>query len=929
MKIVNNLSVSFYLRRIIMCKQVIYLTCLAMVFGLAVSNTAVSQEAGLVGWWKFDETSGTNALDSSGNGNNGAFNGGIVRAAGRLGGAIDLDGTSGYVNCGNAAIFDITEQITLATWIRSDAVGNNQHQHFVGKGNNAYVIKQNSWNNLEMVIYIGGWKVATTPLGAAFNSVWHHVAGTYDGSQIKVYIDGELIASTNQTGSININGDAVMIGTRDGTRWYFDGLVDDVRIYNIALSDIEIKKIASPETASAPSPADGSIINQTDVTLMWDAGINATQHDVYFSNDMQAVTDGTAPVATVSQTSYGPLSLDLGISYYWRVDEVQADGSVHAGDVWSFTIQPIKAYNPNPADGAKYVDTDVTLSWSNGFGAISHDVYFGTDAIAVADADNSSPEFISNQDSLTYQSPTLQFDTTYYWRIDELKEDATITRGDVWTFRTIPELSVTDETLVGWWKLDDNEGSMALDWSGRNNHGNITGNPQWTIGQLGNALELDGYDDAVDVGNPESFNITDTISLLVWIKPEAFGNGADQTYIAKGNDSYALRHNNANNLEFRISDTINVLYLPGSSLNSEWHHLAGTYDGAQLKMYLDGVLGATANSPGPVNESVYNVNIGRESVGNRFHYNGAIDEVRIYNRALTEDEIIEAMREDLLIAWIPNPTNGAVMDIKHIQSLTWLPGDAAVEHDVYFGTDRDTVAGADISTPEIYKGRRATTSYTPTGLQWDQSYFWRIDEINNDGTVSKGKIWSFTIADYLVVDDFEDYNDYPPNEIWNTWIDGYGDATNGSTSGYPDPDFNAGEHYLETTIVHSGVQSFPLFYDNAAGISEATKTLSTLNDWTEYDVNTLTLWYYGNSDNAAVPMYVVLNGSAASTNDNVNAARALEWTQWDIPLQVFADQGVNLANVGSITLGFGNRSNPTAGGAGNVFFDDIRLYRLE
>ena len=911
-----------------MFKHVIYLTCLAIVFSLVTSNTAFSQEEGLVGWWKFDETSGTNAVDSSGYGNNGTLNGGN-RVAGRLGGALELNGTSDYVDCGNDAIFDITEQITLASWINAGALGNGQHQHFVGKGNNSYVIKQSSANNFEVVIYIGGWKVATTPLNATFNNVWHHVAGTYDGSQIKAYIDGELITTTNQTGNININTDNVMIGTRDGTRWYFDGLVDDVRIYNRALSDIEIKKIASPEKASTPSPANGSTINQTEVTLAWDAGSNASQHNVYFSEDMQAVTDGTADMITAGQTSYGPLTLDLGITYYWRVDEIQTDGTVYTGDVWSFTVQPLKAYNPDPADGAKYVDTNVSLSWDRGFKAISHDLYFGTDETAVADADNSSPEYINNQDMLTYQLPALEFDTTYFWRIDELNDDQTISKGDVWAFSTIPEISVTDETLVGWWKLDDEVGNVALDWSGLNNNGNITGNPEWIIGQLGYALELDGYDDAIDVGDSESLNISDVISLLVWIKPEAFGNGVDQTYIAKGNDSYALRHDSANNLEFRISDSVNVLYQPDSSLNGEWHHLAGTYDGSALRLYLDGVSQTFTNSPGTISESVYNVNIGRESVGNRFHYNGGIDEVKIYNRVLTEDEIIEAMREDLLIAWAPSPTNGAIMDIKHTQPLTWLPGDNAVQHDVYLGIDKNAVADADTTTAEIYKRRQSDTVYTPAALEWGTKYFWRIDEINSDETVSVGKIWSFTIADYLIVDDFEDYNDYPPDEVWNTWIDGYDNPANGSTSGYPDPDFNAGEHYLESKTVHSGVYSFPLFYDNAAGISEVTRSQTSLRDWTQYDVDTLMLWYFGDAANAAQPMYVALNGNAVITNDDADAALVLEWTPWNIPLQDFADQGVNLTAVNSITLGFGNKSNPTAGGSGHVFFDDIRLYNLE
>jgi hypothetical protein len=102
--------------------------------------------------------------------------------------------------------------------------------------------------------------------------------------------------------------------------------------------------------------------------------------------------------------------------------------------------------------------------------------------------------------------------------------------------------------------------------------------------------------------------------------------------------------------------------------------------------------------------------------------------------------------------------------------------------------------------------------------------------------------------------------------------------------------------------------------------------LTSNRDWTVKGVNRLTIWYRGASANAAEPMYVALNGTAVVTNDNPDAAQAAAWTEWNIDLQAFADQGVNLANVTSITLGLGNRSNPTAGGSGMMYFDDIRLY---
>jgi hypothetical protein len=212
-------------------------------------------------------------------------------------------------------------------------------------------------------------------------------------------------------------------------------------------------------------------------------------------------------------------------------------------------------------------------------------------------------------------------------------------------------------------------------------------------------------------------------------------------------------------------------------------------------------------------------------------------------------------------------------------------------------------------------------------LEWDTTYYWRIDEANNVNPDSPwtGNLWSFTTANFLIVDDFESYNDLDPadpdsNRIFNAWIDGYDDPTNGSLVGY------ATLPFAEQTIVHSGSQSMPLYYDNSVGYSEATLTLTYPRDWTEKGVTTLTIWFRGNSDNAAETLYVALNGNAIVTNDNPDAAQITAWTEWTIDLQAFADQGVNLADVNTIALGLGNKNNPVAGGSGTMYFDDIHLY---
>jgi len=268
----------------------------------------------------------------------------------------------------------------------------------------------------------------------------------------------------------------------------------------------------------------------------------------------------------------------------------------------------------------------------------------------------------------------------------------------------------------------------------------------------------------------------------------------------------------------------------------------------------------------------------------------------------------------------PSPANGAV-GVTQTPILTWSPGVFGTSHEIYFGTDASSL--------ELKgSGNLGSESYDPGQLEWNTTYYWRVDEANNANADSPwtGPLWSFTTANYLIIDDMESYNDLDPSEpgsnrIYLAWVDGFDNPTvNGSIVGYANPPF------AEQTIVHGGNQSMPMSYDNAVGKSEATLTLTTNRDWTFKGINTLTIWFRGGSSNAAETLYVVLNGSAGVDNDNPNAAQSGGWTEWNIDLQAFADQGVNLTNVNSITIGLGNRNNPTAGGSGMMYFDDIRLY---
>jgi hypothetical protein len=317
---------------------------------------------------------------------------------------------------------------------------------------------------------------------------------------------------------------------------------------------------------------------------------------------------------------------------------------------------------------------------------------------------------------------------------------------------------------------------------------------------------------------------------------------------------------------------------------------------------------------------------GGQAQGTTTYTPGTLKMARTYYWRVDEFDIFETHKGDVWsfitegAAQSLDPANGA-LDVTQTPVLTWTPGVNGASHEVYFGTDASSL--------ELKgSGNLGSESYNAGQLEWDTTYYWRIDEANNANADSPwtGPLWSFTTANFLIVDDMESYNDLDEgqaesNRIYLAWADGYDNpAINGSVVG------NAVAPFAEQTIVHGGLQSMPMSYDNGVGKSEATLTLTSNRDWTVNGVNSLTIWFRGDSANAAETLYVALNGSAVVTNDNPEAALETRWTQWNIDLTRFADQGVNLANVTSITLGLGNRANPVAGGAGMMYFDDIRLY---
>jgi hypothetical protein len=420
-----------------MCKRLTYLIAFAFVLVLVAAGAGKAAEPGLIGWWKFDEGSGTVARDSSGNGNDGAIKGDPKWVAGKTGSALELDGNGDYVEVGSVGISG-TAPRTVAGWAKASTTSIPAWTTVFGfapagsTDGTYFDIEVDDTGNY--VINVQGWQAILGPV----DTQWHHFAATYGGTGGSWYLDGQLIDSLDgAVGTI----DQVRIGAGVGNSNYFLGVVDDVRIYDRSLTPGEIMKLMAGPGAYDPDPADDALHMDTTLTLGWRAGNGAVSHDVYLGDNFDDVNDGTGEAFRGNQTTlyfvagYAPNpfpdGLVPGTTYYWRIDEVQADGSAkHKGDIWSFWIPSSSAYNPEPADGAEFVDVNAVFTWTPGFEAKLHTIHMDTNFDDVNDAAGGPPLAHA-----IYSPDMLEPEKVYYWRVDEFDAFETH-KGDVWSFTT-------------------------------------------------------------------------------------------------------------------------------------------------------------------------------------------------------------------------------------------------------------------------------------------------------------------------------------------------------------------------------------------------------------------------------------------------------------------------------------------------------------
>ena len=269
-----------------------------------------------------------------------------------------------------------------------------------------------------------------------------------------------------------------------------------------------------------------------------------------------------------------------------------------------------------------------------------------------------------------------------------------------------------------------------------------------------------------------------------------------------------------------------------------------------------------------------------------------------------------------VVASEPSPADGVTTPDIDVH-LSWRPGREAASHEVYLGTDAESMTLLD-TTPDA--------TAVADGLDYMTTYVWSVTEVNDaaDPTAHAGNLWTFTTSAFAVVEDFESYTGNEGEEVFMTWFDGFGgDASlGGSTTGHIDAPF------VETATVNSGFQSMPVFIDNDGGfididgksssptVSEVMREFSPSQDWTVSGLKTLSISFSG-SEGLSGQLYCKIGGTKILYDGDAANLGIAAWQIWNIDLSAM---GGNLTSVREMAIGV------EGGGEGVLYIDDIRLY---
>jgi hypothetical protein len=890
-----------------MSKQKIIIT---LILALVLSCCA---NAELVGWWRLDETDGTMAADSSGNELHGKVTGGTTWIPnGHFGGALEFDGVG---TAGTNVSLPISELLngltnsTFAIWANFHQTGGAwQRLWDFGDGTaNGYMFLCPRIGTTET----GTLRYASTltsngneqQLNAPFTlpTDWHHVAIVLnaDGGNMLMYVDGEVIDEQTTT-IFPANLPLTTQNWLGQSQWpdgIYDGALDDFRIYDQALTQEEIAIVmtgagAEYPFALLPNPADGALHADTWVSVNWRAGDFAASHDVYFGDNFNDVNDATRDsnlyrgnqalglefyIAGFPPYAY-PEGLVNGTTYYWRIDEVNEaePNSPWKGKVWSFTVPPKTAYFPDPVDGAEFVDLNVRLTWTPGYGAKLHFVVFGEDYDEVNNAPAGTPNGTSS-----YNPGRLKLAKTYYWRIDE-SDGSETHKGDVWSFTT--EGAVTGPNPVN--GATDVKPSVTLKWVA----GAVAASHEVYFGTDADAVK-NATTTSPEYKGPKALGEESYDPGKLAINTEYFWR-IDEVNDASSDSPWAGNVWSFTTGDFFVIDDFEDYNSDDNQIWFAWHDGLGA-----------GVPGTPGYLPGNGTGSA----VGDETTN-----------------SYTEETIVHGGNQSMPIAY-DNDKQGFAKYSEVEYTLTdqrdWTEEDV-VNLSLWFrgysasvgsfteapmGTYTITASGADIWAVNGVEADEFHYAYKM--LSGAGSMVARVESVDNTNNWAKAGVM---IRETLNPDSSHAMMVVTP-------------AQGASFQRRP------GTGATSTNTDSTGIVA-PYWVKIERSISGTFTGSISPNGTTWTVVDTDSYADIGITSNETEPLYVALSNKtgtpAVVVHDDPAAVNIDTWTEWVIPLQTFADQGIVLTDVDRIAIGMGTQGNTTSpGGSGKVFIDDIRLIK--
>ncbi|MDQ3099205.1 MAG: DUF2341 domain-containing protein [bacterium] len=680
-------------------------------FGAGDQTTSLSQ--GLLGYWKMDETSwagtcsGTPVLDSSGNGHHGNAcpNGSAPSpGAGKFGNGGVFDNTNDVVTVTTTTALSPANAITLSTWFKVPS--STTIESFINKGatgNVGYDLYMTNGSVMEFNLGINSTEYDVVSNSTLDDGTWHHVVGTYDGSVMKMYIDGVLQTDTvSIAGTITYNSSDISLGSNA------NGTLDDMRIYNRALSGSEVATLYD----WAPGPLGEWNFNERTGTTVNDISGNANTGTWQGTTGSQwgvgkfgagGLFNGTNNY--VSTNNNAPMQITNGTIQAWI--KTSSAGSGYRGiitknNAFNILVNDNVLVTYDECGGGER-STGINIA-DNAWHHVAMSFESGTSAIIYLDG----IPVLNASITICAQDTELRIGTN-----DTLGQffNGSIDNAKIYNYMRTPKQIIQDMNAgapavggvgtpgnaVGFWSFDEGYGTTAYDKSPNRNHGTLTtATSTWTnAAKFGKAWIGTGsqWVTVTDDANDEEaydFLSTEDFSISLWLKCTS-NPGGTRYVLGKANTTtqgYAIQIFTDGDVAFavdddttwgpdkRVGDSANV-----SKCDSNWHHIIGTKEGTRrMSIYIDGKH-LESNSSGIPTATLANTLpfvIGDfDTVDNASEFEGSIDEVKIYRYALNADEVKAEYNQgsSQTLGSTSTASNGTTADNSAAREYC-IPGDA-------------------------------------------------------------------------------------------------------------------------------------------------------------------------------------------------------------------------------------------------------------